>query len=254
MENDPLSIRQRKINELVGENYVYASVLYYFGIGFYDYSEKTLEEACKENHLELSHVVQSLESVNQKGEEFDIFLMSYPVPLIVEYLKHKHHLFIKKKLPFIAGLIKVIQAPKPQYEAMVEDLKFVFPLFVEDFIHHIYKEEDTLFSYIVQLENALKGKFNPGKLFYSLEKNSLQRFAIEHDSHDDEMTGIRNITNGYAFNEDMGLELKVLFAELFAFEKLLIVHAKVENEVLFPKALSLERQVRKMLQEKIRLN
>jgi regulator of cell morphogenesis and NO signaling len=244
----------RKINDLVNENHVFASVLYYFGIGYYDFEEKTLREVCEQHGLDFEQVVSSLESVNKRGEEFDLYLLSYPVPLIIEYLKHKHHEFVKKKLPFIVTLVEHLQGKNEAQEEIVADLKFVFPLFIEDFIRHIYQEEDTLFQYILDLENALKGQYKPGVLLKRLGENSLQKFAIEHDVHEDEMRGIRNITNNYALDSDMGLEFKVLYKELLGFEKMLEVHAKVEDEVLFPKALELERRVRLMMQNKIKLN
>ena len=37
-------------------------------------------------------------------------------------------------------------------------LNFVFPLFVEDFIRHIYEEEDELFQYVTLLQKAEEGK------------------------------------------------------------------------------------------------
>lgn len=249
-----MDINNKKITELVGENYVYASVLYYFGIRFYDYSEKTLGQVCAEKGLKVEQVVAGLESVNEKGEEHDLKLFAYPIDLLIEYLKHAHYIFIKQKLPYIARLIESLGAFNKSYAQTIDDLKFVFPIFVEDFIHHVYEEEDTLFSYIELLNDALHKKFNPARLYYQMEKHSIQNFAIEHDVHDDVMLGIRNITSDYLLPEDCGLLLKVVYAELQAFEKTLITHAKIENEILFPKSLLLEKEVKEMLQEKSRYN
>lgn len=121
----------------------------------------------------------------------------------------------------------------------------VFPLFVEDFIEHIYEEEDTLFHYILALEKASKGKFSPGKLFYLMEKNSVQKFAMEHEAHDDEMEGIRKITRDYKLHDAAPLHVKVMYNELKGFEKSLITHARIENEILFPKAMAIEGKVKK---------
>lgn len=249
-----MAINNKKITDLVGENYVFASVLYYFGIRFYDYSEKTLEQVCYEKGLNIDSVVLSLEMVTKEKESVDITLFSYPIDLIVEYLKHMHYVFIKEKLPYMARLIENLKTPFPEHIQIVEDLKFVFPLFVEDFIHHIYEEEDSLFCYIQLLHNALHHPFNPSKIFYEMEKFSLQQHAIAHNLHDDEMKGIRSITNNYTIRIEKDLHLKVVFEELKAFERQLISHAGVENEILFPKALLLEKEVKKAFKEKIRLN
>jgi len=133
-------------------------------------------------------------------------------------------------------------------------LKVLFPLFLDDFIHHIYEEEDTLFKYIRILERASRGQFNPSQLYQLMEKNSLQKCAIEHETHDDEMQGIRRITKGYHLTADAPLHVKVIYTELIQFEKELKVHARVENEILFPKAMALENEVKKKFFEKSQLN
>ena len=241
-----------KITELIEKNYVFASVLYYFGIEFYDYSEKTLEQVCRERGLSMQSVINSLESATRQDELPN--LNSLPVDIIIEYLKHTHYLFVKHKLPYIARLINSLNPKEAASCPAAEDLKFVFPLYIEDFIQHIYQEEDTFFSYILQLNQALNGKFHPGKLFYMMEEHSVERFAIEHDTHDDEMAGIRNITNNYTIDENTSLLVQVVYKELQSFEESLITHAKVENEILFPKALMIEKEVKKIWRNKITLN
>lgn len=241
-----------KITELIEKNYVFASVLYYFGIEFYDYSEETLEQVCRERGLSMQSVINSLESATHEDDLPNLSCL--PVEVIIEYLKHSHYIFVKHKLPYIARLIHSLGSKEALSCPAAEDLKFVFPLYIEDFIQHIYKEEDTLFSYILQLNSSLNGKFHPGRLFYMMENHSIERFAVEHDTHDDEMEGIRAITGDYATDDHTNLLVKVVYKELQAFEEDLITHAKVENEILFPKALMLEREVKKMWRNKINLN
>lgn len=240
---DGLSLKDKSIAQLVDENYVHAYVLFYFGIRFNEHPEFTLEEACKKKGLKLDQVIRELENPSHVMET-DLPLMSYPIDLIIEYLKHSHFLFIKHKLPYIAKLVDGFHAQHPDYTAVERDLKIVFPLFVEDFIHHIYQEEDTLFKYIKALERASKGKYIPTRLYYLIEKHSVQKFAMEHEVHDDEMLGIRKITKDYHLTNDAPLHVKVIYNELKEFEKTLITHARIENEILFPKAMALENKVK----------
>ena len=248
-----LDIDKKKITEIVGENYVSAAVLFRFGIKFFDYSEKTLVQVCAEKGLEVSHVIRSLESIS-KAKNPDITLEVFPVDLIIEYLKHAHFLFVKEQLPFIAALIDNLSASEPAYKSIEDDLKLLFPLFVEDFIQHIYEEEDSLFHYIMSLFKATKGGYHPSKLFLEMEKHSIQAFAVHHEAHDDEVAGIRRITGNYRVEKNTPLHVRVLYSELQAFEKALLTHARVENNILFPKALSLEQEVKAILAEKSKLN
>ena len=247
-------LKNKRIADLVEEDKEMAQVLFYFGIRFYEYSDQTLEQVCKKCGLNLEQMVKELESPRTNFQEEDVPLFSYPIDLIIEYLKHSHYLFAKHKLPFIGKLVENFKANHVEYDSIEKDLKVLYPLFLEDFIHHIYEEEDTLFKYIKTLERAKRGYYNPSRLYQLMEKHSLQNCALEHEAHDDEMAGIRRITKDYFITPDAPLHIKVIFTELINFEKSLQVHARIENEILFPKAMVLENEVKQIFFTKAKWN
>jgi regulator of cell morphogenesis and NO signaling len=249
-----LEMRHKKISELVEQDFIHAHVLYYFGIPFYENPSHTLEQACQAKGIEPEVVIRNLIAPDKNFQEADLPLYSFPMDLILEYLKHSHHLFLRHKLPYIHKLVQHFKADHPDYLQVEKDLKVLFPLFMEDFIHHIYEEEDTLFRHIGFLARASKGVLNPTRLYYAFEKISLKKFANEHESHDDEMEGIRRITKDYLLTPGASLHVKVIYAELQGFEKDLKAHARIENEILFPKALLLESKVKSAFFEKTKLN
>lgn len=247
-------MKDQRIADLVDQNNVRAHVLYYLGIKFYEFPEATLEEVCTKKGLNIDQVIRELETPGEHFQEEDLPLFSYPIDLIIEYLKHAHFLFIKHKLPYLGKLVDSFKADHIDYVLVEKDLKTLYPLFLEDFIHHIYEEEDTLFKYIQTLERASRGRYNPSQLYHLLEKHSLPRYAIDHEEHDDEMRGIRRITKDYYLTGDAPLHVKVIYSELIQLERSLQTHARIENEILFPKAMALENQVRKAFFEKSKLN
>ncbi|MBX9853325.1 MAG: hemerythrin domain-containing protein [Cytophagaceae bacterium] len=246
------NIRQKRIDQIIHENYVNASALFFFGISFYNYSEKTLEQVCQEKSLDVNTVIRKLESSNASQDSDEISLNKYPLDLIIEYLKHTHHIFVKHKLPYITKLIS--QLDNGKIDKSAKDLKFIFPFFVEDFIKHIYEEEDTLFTYILTLHNSLHKKYNVSKLYFSMEKHSVREYALKHSTDDDEMEGIRKLTNNYSVENINDLHLKVIYLELKSFEENLRTHARIENEILFPKALALENEVNMLFKNRISSN
>ncbi|MBS1680987.1 MAG: iron-sulfur cluster repair di-iron protein [Bacteroidetes bacterium] len=251
---DSRSLKDKKIIELVDQDHFFAHILFSLGIPFYEYPNQTLAQVCRAKGLVPERIERGLELSLQHYKEEDLPLISCPIDLIIEYLKHAHHLFIKHKLPFINNIVQNFKAGCKEYESVEKDLKILFPLFMEDFIHHIYEEEDTLFKYIKSLERALQGRYNPTRLYRSMEKYSLQQCATEHEIHDDEMAGIRKITKDYYLTADAPLHVKVIYAELVEFEKSLQAHARIENEILFPKALLLESRVRAEFFERAKMN
>jgi regulator of cell morphogenesis and NO signaling len=152
--------------------------------------------------------------------------------------------------------VRGLNVTQEAYQGLAQDLKVVFPLFAQDFIEHIFEEEDTLFLYIKSLLDATKGKtpLNPGQMWLTMERRGLAEFSSGHEQHDDEMEGIRSLTNGYEARPGMEPALHVLFYELRCFEADLITHAAVENHILFPRALRLEGYVRTQLNGIARFN
>ena len=73
------ALQSRRIADLVEQDNVRAYVLFYFGIRFYEYSEKTLEEVCRDRGLKLEQVIQELESPSHPLVEESIPHVSYNV-------------------------------------------------------------------------------------------------------------------------------------------------------------------------------
>ncbi len=247
-----MSIKKKKISDLVEQNYVFASVLHHFGISFYDYPEHTLAEVCAKKGLKPELIVASLEDVIEDDPAHLQYLMSLPVDLVISYLRHKHFSFIKHTLPYLAKLID--SYPSGNKPSVIDDIRLLFPLFVEDFIAHMHQEEDTTFRYILDIDKALKGQVHYSKLFFKLKALSIKKFADHHHRQDDTMLGIRKLTQNYAHKNDSPVLLKVIYSELQSFEKTLIIHARIENEVLLPKALLLEKELYKQIEKHCYLN
>lgn len=264
------NIEHLKLLELVDTKTAYASVLHSFGLPFYRYPERTLEQVCRERHINMGVVIQRLEDAAhyqnflhldrwgrlQQGLPLsEAGLHEYPVEVIVAYLQHAHTLFIRHQLPYMADLIANIEVIHFDDEELARDLKFVFPLFMEDFIHHIYEEEDGIFKQIMQLKRILEASHNSlAPLFFHLLEYRIAAFATHHLEEDDEMLGIRQLTNNYATSAQSSVYTKVIYAALQEFEHSLQLHANIEDNILMPKALQLEERAIERLKNLASLN
>jgi regulator of cell morphogenesis and NO signaling len=247
-----MSIKEKTIEQIISENHFVAEALHFLGIHFNNYSSKTIEDVCKEKGLSLNLVLQKIqeESIPKPHKEL-IKFDNLSLDLLIEYLKHNHFIFIKHRLPFIMTLVKNFEGDFPEIKS---ELKLVFPLFVEDFVTHIYEEEDTLFNYILLLNSALDDQAILNKVQAKMMEHSIKQFYNDHEVHDDHLKGLRRLTNNFEISEIYDLNTKVVLTELKKLDEELHFHAKVENNILFPRALELERKVLAKLRSKIALN
>lgn len=246
-------IFKQSIGDLVSENHVFAAVLHYFGISFFRHERNSLEEVCREFKVNPSQVVAELESWALSPDPTPEELYLHPIEVLVGYLKKKHRYFMRQELPFLSSMVSGIQA-EPSYESLLSDLRLMFPLFADDFIHHIHEEEDTLFERIHFLQEIERNRLPLHQAVKVFNVASIIELAEEHEAHDDEMEGIRKLTANYTLNDGAPIAIKVLYHELQKLERELIIHAKIENDLLFPKAMELEKEVKRNLLQKIKSN
>ncbi|MGB3464650.1 MAG: iron-sulfur cluster repair di-iron protein [Cyclobacteriaceae bacterium] len=244
---------QKNIIRLIDENFIYARALHYLGIEFMDFADKTLMEVCRQKQINADMVLKTFDSFLSSSPTENTDLNNYPIGLIVGYLKHSHHTFIKDRLPYIHHLISGLNIDK-HCDATIKDLHLIFPVFLEDFIKHIYEEEDTLFGHILNLE-----KFNVddprsvSNVVMGINNHSLQSIYDEH-CDEDEMEGLREMTDCIRESGANDIVIRTIVAELQAFDVELNNHAQIENEILFPKAISLENRVITKLESLSKLN
>lgn len=235
------------VKELVQKNYASAYVLDCYGIEFFRCLDKTIGEVCLQHGVNTQQVCHNLLAAKQTSTIDITILQSYPVEIVIEYLKHAHHIFVKKSLPYMSKLIGHLEPDQYQNTQLIHDLKLGFPLFAEDFIHHIYEEEDEFFHYVLMMSKVCEQQVHFNKIYDFMESISLTDLADDHENADDEMRGIRKLTCNYTLGVDSDLHLKTIYSELMQFEKELVFHANVENEVLFPKAIELESRIKDQL-------
>ncbi|MBV20487.1 MAG: hypothetical protein CL870_05250 [Cytophagia bacterium] len=236
------NLGNKKVFDLVSDDFRYAKALDSFGIDFYRHYNSKIEDICLENNLDKDSLFGYRISMD---ESFDLdfkTLKSSPINLVIEYLKHNHSYFIKNKLPYIKNLISSLSV-EDKNDELFNDLKFIFPLFYEDFVEHILEEEKYIFTYIQNLYHLDGNVKNHAKIFFEMKNISLKDIAEEHINEDSEMSGIRGLTKNYSYKNIKNLHLKVIFQELKDFDNELEVHSNIENHILFPRALELQEKI-----------
>ena len=227
---------EKTISQVVDENFVYARALHYLGIEFFETPDKKLKEICEERGLDRQKVIKSFYRFDSCPRLSFDDLAKYPIELLTEYLKHSHHIFIKEKLPYIVNLVK-----KWKRE---DSLKSLFPEFVEDFIKHIYEEEDTTFEYIHILSELKKGSSSAAFKFLTAFNDYSFKSEFEEHQNDDEFGAIRSMISSL---NPLDIHERVLIQEIQAFDREMIYHAEIENGIFFPKAIVLEKEINKKI-------
>ncbi|HEX7722833.1 MAG TPA: hemerythrin domain-containing protein [Pyrinomonadaceae bacterium] len=125
-------------------------------------------------------------------------------------------------------------------EQIVAEYRSLLPVVLE-LRPHMFKEEQILFPYIVELEQSIlqqrPGPFAP----FGNVSNPIRMVMMEHHAAGEILRELRKVTSDYSVPSDRCISYQTLYQAIAAFEQDLHQHIHLENNILFPKAIALEQ-------------
>ena len=199
-----------------------------------------MAEACRDAAVDPIHVERELQALPPKSEDDETDVTRWPPDLLIEHIVTTHHAYTRTAVErisrWLAKLVEVHGARHPELASVAS----AWNTLGRDLLQHMMKEERVLFPYIREIATA-SGTL-PSSPFGTVE-NPIRMMQREHQDAGDDLRLVRELTNGYTTPADRCATYQVCFDELRQFERDLHRHVHLEENVLFPKALDLERRI-----------
>ena len=106
---------------------------------------------------------------------------------------------------------------------------------------HMVKEEKVLFPYIKALVSAKASEEIPQAAQFGTVQNPINMMEMEHELVGKNLEDIRGLSKNFIVPADGCASYSLLYKMLDEFENDLHLHVHLENNILFPKALDLEK-------------
>ncbi len=231
---------QETIGEIAVKDLRKAEVFKKYGIDFCCGGKKTIAEVCAEKNIDATKIETELRQVSSESKASNISYSDWNIDFLADYIVNTHHSYVRKYLPELQRYaLKVAQVHGPQHPELLPIQKLVEDI-NEELTEHMEQEEKVLFSYIKEIVQArssglplIKQGKDLAALIGELEK--------EHDFVGRCLDKIRELSNGYHIPSEACASYKLLYKMIQEFEDDLHLHIHLENNILFPKALELEK-------------
>ena len=154
---------------------------------------------------------------------------------LIRYIVSKHHTYLREKLPVIENLLVGARA------AELARLTSVFRQFRRGIEEHLKKEEAILFPMIEKVETARHAGQEPPRFPFGSIAHPISVMEQEHERARQELAQLRTLTTGYTTFPGLSDGPSSALGKLHDVERDLEVHSRLEDEILFPRAIDLER-------------
>lgn len=232
------------IGELVAQDYRTASVFRKYGIDFCCQGNRTIADACLAKNIETDLVTSDLKSIDLfTGGTTDFQAM--PLDDLADYIENTHHRYVQEKsqeiLPYLDKICRVHGGRHPE----LEEISAQFNAVAAELAMHMKKEELMLFPHIRKLARSHREGTAVTATHFSTVANPIAMMMHEHSAEGDRFSKIAGLSNNYTPPEDACNTYRVTFALLQEFEQDLHLHIHLENNILFPKAIGLEKEMQR---------
>lgn len=213
-----------------------------FGIEL-GFAEKSVNDLCVANDINVDFFLEIANAYLDVNYFPKVQLQTFPVSHIISYLRKTHQYYLESAIPEIENLISELQEASFKQQANIDLLRKYFSRYKNEVSKHIQREEDRVFPYVLQIEQAY-ANLNPSKkLVDDIRAYSVSDYFEEHEDVESELFDLKSIIIKYIPQPKEVHIVHKLLNLLFLFEKDLSDHSRIEDKVLVPKVAVMEREL-----------
>ena len=228
--------QSESVGEIAAKDMRKAALLKKLGIDFCCGGKRSLEEACREQGLDVLRVKKELEqSESQPAAGPQLDFNTWTLTFLADYVVNVHHGYVKSNSPLLLELSEKVAAHHGANNPMLITVRNKTYEVLQELTTHMKKEEQILFPMIKQQENNSGTSAKPEPL-----KNIISVMERDHDIAGEITREIRHLTNDYTPPANACNSISLLFHKLEEFENDLLQHVHLENNILFPKAIAMD--------------
>ena len=157
---------------------------------------------------------------------------------LIEYILEEYHVYIRESSPIIKEYCAKVAKVHGHANPEVIEINNLFNELADDLEQHMVKEERILFPYIKLLSSTNEPNGVP---HFETVENPIRMMKMDHDEAGDIIKEIRTLSNDFTPPGHACNTYQVEYLKLEEFENRLFQHVHLENNVLFPKAIELEK-------------
>ncbi len=235
--------KPKTIGELVANDFRKAEIFRKFGLDFCCAGKKSVKDACNAKGIDAELVQKSLDEIDAQVADHNQDYKSWDLGFLADYVLNTHHKYVVDSLPILYQLTEKVARRHGEAHPELIEIERLFNIVADELTDHMVKEENILFPYIKELALAKKNNTKMESSPFGSIENPIRMMESEHTLVGGVSERMNELSNGYTPPSNACASYSVLFHKLNEFEKDLHQHIHLENNILFPGAIELEKEL-----------
>lgn len=234
----------RTVSDIVRADYRTVDVFRKYGINCCVRDDRSLLETCTSHNIDYNSLLKDLaEATRNVVISNTIQFNEWKISFLVDYIVNVHHAYVNAAVQSLESLLAAfVEAHKPKITVFNKVL-FLFRELSPLLTTHGRHEEEIIFPYIKQIESTHRRKETYGNLFVRTLRKPLSNIEKEHEVIFSLLREIQLLTNNYSCPANAEADQCAIYHKLEEFHNDMIQHTHLENDILFPKAIEMEREL-----------
>jgi regulator of cell morphogenesis and NO signaling len=248
MDTESLYIdTETTISNIVQQDYRSADVFLRNGIEFSVSGSLQLQKACEVKGIDFGQIVSELETATKNyvfpsNTEYG----KWGLDFLVDFVVNIHHQYLKRNLPLLKSHINQLIKKKLINENQYTEIEDVFLKLYRDAFPHMKMEEEVYFPYVKQIFHAYNGKETYARLMVRTLRKPIENVMLwEHKEIEKKLHRLRDLTFDYKVPLNAPILLHVVYSKLKEMDKDITQHIYIENNFIFPVAITMEKELLK---------
>ena len=241
---ESVDISNRSVADIVKSDYRTAAIFKQHGINYCCGGQVSLVEACAIKGIDYEILEERLSNATRNIYINNALQFSnWKIDFLIDYIINVHHAYLGDTIPALkSAMFSFIEGHKKKFPEL-EKMLIVFTELTTILLLQNKHEEEIIFPYIKQLESTYRRKEVYGNLFVRTLRKPLSNLEKENDTIRKLLAEMELLANGYIFPSNACTTHQVIYHRLKEFHGDLVQHKHLENNILFPKAIGLEKEL-----------
>lgn len=237
----------RTVAEIVTDNIKASHVFKKYGIDFCCGGGITIAKACEKKGVDYSNLKEDLRNIEVENDKSQNF-KEFPLDSLIDYIVNVHHKYVMANIPLLLQYTDKVAKVHGQNHPELSKVRDLFSKVAGELSAHMKKEELVLFPFIKKMVKSEKEGKEMHFPHFTTVANPIVMMEDEHEEAGNILKEIARLTDNYTAPAHACNTYRALYDKLEEFEEDLHQHIHLENNILHPEALKLERRLKEKIQ------